>query len=116
MGTNYYLHVGECETCGRPKDVIHIGKSSIGWTFSFHGTDKIRSCQDWLEFIQDSGGIIKNEYDQKVPLEEFQELVKTKKLSNLNQTTYCRVHHPIHAENSCWLDDEGHSFSSGDFS
>jgi len=38
MGTNYYLRVSgcknPCEHCRAPQ-LIHLGKSSAGWTFSF---------------------------------------------------------------------------------
>ena len=76
MGTNYYLHIGPCGECGRPKEVIHIGKSSMGWTFSFHGTEEIRSYQDWIKFIEKTGGIIRDEYNEVMSLEEFKEWVK----------------------------------------
>ncbi len=46
MGTNYYHGVPPCSKCGHGVD-IHIGKASHGWTFSFHGTDTIRSWKDW---------------------------------------------------------------------
>lgn len=41
MGTNYYIRTTEgadyCEHCGRGEQYkeIHIGKSSMGWQFSF---------------------------------------------------------------------------------
>ncbi len=36
MGINYYHRTNICKECGR-YDERHIGKSSHGWQFSFHG-------------------------------------------------------------------------------
>ena len=46
MGTNYYTKTDEGEE-------LHIGKSSFGWTFSFHATDEIRSYEHWLKYLKD---------------------------------------------------------------
>ncbi len=64
MGTNYYLHVNVCKECGKPEEVMHIGKSSFGWCFSLHVTDQIRSLDEWIKLIDDLGSkaVIKNEY------------------------------------------------------
>lgn len=116
MGTNYYHHgKPPCEACGRPYEPAHIGKSSAGWTFSFHGTDEVRSYRDWLRVLE-SGGEIRDEYDRPVTLEDFRAMVAMKADEPNNHARHCRVHHPDYAEQFCWLDDEGHSFSAGDFS
>lgn len=108
MGTNYYLHVKPCNHCGHAKRTIHIGKSSIGWTFSFHGypnswdDPKILCYQDWVDYLQTmtkTDGVIKDEYDKAVPLENLLKLIESKKYERLNHTTYCRIHHP---ESATW--------------
>jgi hypothetical protein len=134
MGTNYYLHYNICKCCSR-SDEIHIGKSSGGWTFSFQGyrangtyyTEikdkdekelKIESYKDWLSFLERmiaKGSEIRDEYNEKISLDKFKELVERKKDEKFNHTKYCMVEHPSSMKD-LWLDAEGHSFSDGDFS
>jgi len=113
MGTNYYHETNICECCQRC-DVTHIGKSSYGWMFTFHGTDTIRSWAEWKEALK--SGRIRDEYGELVTAERFGELVEAKRSEQLNHTLYCRNEHPAHAERNCWLDPEGHPFSSSEFS
>jgi len=124
MGTNYYLEREVCPTCGHAKGYFHIGKSSYGWTFTFHGFrgpydfeeigQPILSYKDWLEVLP--SGIIKDEYGDEISLEKFKELVEEKKNAKKNHTIYCRKSCPEHAKRDCWLDEDGNSFSSGEFS
>ena len=109
MGTNYYHHINICEHCNR-SDIIHIGKSSFGWTFSFHATDNIRSWQDWQEALQD--GKIFDEYDREVSLEDFIKLVEEK------QKIPGALNHALqkYDYDRDFVDNEGYSFSEGDFS
>lgn len=106
MGTNYYHHEEVCDHCGHAKSVTHIGKSSVGWTFIFHGTNEIRSYQDWLTRLR-AGGRIVDEYGRVVPLDEFEKLVAAKKDGS---------NHAINYPSGSWLDQEGHGFSGGEFS
>lgn len=105
MGTNYYHHRYVCPTCGK-SDVEHIGKSSGGWAFSFHGTEQIRSWADWQEVLQRGGSIV-NEYGEALTLDEFCELVEAKR-------SELRV--PYSGYKDEWLDAEGNAFTEGDFS
>jgi len=108
MGTNYYHHTNICEHCGR-LDTIHIGKSSFGWTFSFHATDNIRSWKNWQEALQQ--GKIVDEYDREVSLDDFIKLVEDKQkiLGALNHA----LNYP---DIYSFIDEEGYSFSEGEFS
>lgn len=127
MGTNYYhekplvsahpcpccgkrLH---CEDCDPNEGRTHIGKSSSGWTFTFHATDTIRSYADWLKVLE-AGGEIVNEYGDVLPLADFKELVERKRTAKRNHTIYCRNAYPGLGGN--FLDPDGHSFSEGEFS
>lgn len=134
MGTNYYLHYNICKCCSR-SDEIHIGKSSGGWTFSFQGFRqygfcyketgdkqekelKITSYKDWLVFLEkmlSKGNEIRDEYGDKISLDSFKEMVERKKDEKFNHTKYCMVEHPDTMKD-LWLDEEGHSFSDGEFS
>ena len=105
MGTNYYHRTNTCPRCGR-YDEQHIGKSSGGWSFSFQGTDSIRSYSDWLQILEGNGKIF-TEYGEEVTLEDFKELV--------NYKSGGKNHAKLYPDDS-WLDNEGHSFSSYEFS
>ena len=39
MGTNFYIRYNKCSCCDR-YDELHVGKSSYGWSFSFHSLDE----------------------------------------------------------------------------
>ena len=108
MGTNYY-HVDDrnvCPTCGVGETHTHIGKSSLGWTFSFRGHEQIRSYSDWLEVLE-AGGTILDEYGRAVSLDDFKALVASKVAGKNHIAEYPR---------DGWIDPEGHGFSGGDFS
>jgi hypothetical protein len=106
MGTNYYLRTNECEHCGR-FDELHIGKSSAGWTFSFQALPGIQSWQDWALKIQE-GGRIFNEYEGKIDFTDFEKLVHSKRQELHN--------HAREYPDGSFLDDEGNSFSTNEFS
>lgn len=79
MGTNYYWYAQEpCPCCGRDYEPIHIGKSSAGWHFGLHiyPEDKIHTLNDWIRKIETKGGIIKNEYGDKLSLQELINTIK----------------------------------------
>jgi hypothetical protein len=109
MGTNYDLHKNICGTCNRPEKILHIGKSSFGWTFSFRAYDEwcIHSSEDWKREIPQ--GKIFDEYGKEVTEKEFWELVEAKKVSG-------RKHAQDYPSSDDWLDSEGNSFSRREFS
>ena len=86
MGTNYYHRTNICLHCIR-YDENHIGKSSGGWTL----------------------------YCDEVSFEDFVKLVESKKDEKNNHTEYCKTAHPLQVGMN-WIDDEGNSFSEGEFS
>ena len=57
MGTNFYVENRKCcPTCGKPVDEVHhIGKSSMGWRFTFHGyrEHNLNSAKEWLAYLAD---------------------------------------------------------------
>lgn len=128
MGTNYYAERDVCPHCHRGRDRLHIGKSSAGWTFSFqayNGTETwdgedIHSWKRWQELLLATPRVrIFDEYDRHVSIDALQGLVADKASTTelkhadyMNQLPPHKRHHP----GSDWLDDDGHSFSIGEFS
>ena len=124
MGTNYFHRTNICESCNRYKEV-HIGKSSGGWEFSFQGyidtehLPRIKSFEDWKKELQ-TGNKIFDEYGREYSYEEFVKLVEDKKggkfngKPNLNHFDSC-TEAGYNMERD-WKDEQGHSFTSADFS
>jgi len=108
MGTNYYAREGICKECGVSKKETHIGKSSYGWTFTFHSTDEIRSYKEWIEFLSQKEVKIFNEYGDEVSLKDFKKMVSAK--------TDEKHNHAKEYPEGNYLDKEGNSMSPGDFS
>ena len=76
MGTNYYLTTKPCECCGHNEET-HIGKSSAGWAFALHVTDKIKSLEDWKILFDKFGSVITNEYGETItPTEMINRITK----------------------------------------
>jgi hypothetical protein len=79
MGTNYYIWVkpgmtvpnaGECE-------LLHIGKSSMGWVFSLRVYPErgINTLYDWLPIILNSNNAIRDEYLRHITAHEMLETI-----------------------------------------
>ena len=100
MGTNYYAKMNGEE--------IHIGKSSSGWTFTFHTIKSIKSYKQWVTFLENKGVEIYNEYDEKVSLKHFMEMVEREKNQKNN--------HAKQSFDESYLDPEGHSMTPREFS
>jgi len=141
MGTNYYLHFDVCEHCDRSDHVMHIGKSSAGWRFSFRGyrlsesgypdldmiedapMKKIQSEDDWRKMIEwateDRGARIKDEYMATKTPEEFWEWVEAKR-DGRSHHEYCLAseytHEREHGRMDTWHDEKGNSFTGREFS
>ncbi len=78
MGTNYYLYQKpDCESCGRPHESLHIGKSSGGWCFSLHVIPEkgIHTLEDWQKLWEQPQAIIKNEYGEIVSPKQMLEWI-----------------------------------------
>lgn len=104
MGTNFYTtEHPPCEHCGRGGDEIHIGKSSLGWAFTFRSyPDRdLTSCPEWYEFLKER--LIIDEYGKQQIHDEFFKFIKSKK--NLRKNS-----------NSSFDDDLGYCFVEREFS
>ena len=118
MGTNYYARYNVCEHCKR-YDQIHIGKASVGWQFTFHATEEIKSWQDWFIFLFKPDVYIFDEYNEKVTLDNFRELVASKQkpefLNHAKEAIKRKATDPFWKDEESYLDPEGYSMSPGEF-
>ena len=93
MGTNYYVKKKD----GSHKDTIHIGKSSAGWKFLFQSAPayenyfnktNLNTFEVWKDFLEKYVGyskygkkaIIIDEYDKRIYLKEFLNMIDEKQL------------------------------------
>jgi hypothetical protein len=127
MGTNYYLHTDVCPHCKRSAERVHIGKSSAGWPFLFRGyrdefwlpdgvPHPIVSAVAWWAFLSDAtqqGGRIVDEYGREHSLTELQSWVESKRDETRGPDS-CNYRHGD--RDNEWRDEDGHRFSSGEFS
>ena len=111
MGTNYYYIKNACKTCGHSDNREHIGKSSWGWTFSFHETFDCKSWKDWQEQLISGEGEIFDEYGDLVGFEDFKKIVEDRAHPSGEMKNHAKEY-----PSGSYLDSEGHSFSCGDFS
>lgn len=126
MGTNYYVAKNLCECCNRYDEEFHIGKSSMGWAFSFHGypTFELKSWKQWKEFLKDQ--MIKDEYGDTISYEDFVNLIETVKAPGyVNPNGHRNLQHneagkkdkyPWFNPEYDWDDEDGYSFCSREFS
>ena len=120
MGTNYYIDINKCESCGR-KDQIHLGKSSMGWqfTFQYNGGKYYKNVDEMKEFLNDKQ--IYCEYNGEISNKEFWEMVKTKQIpDNKNHAEYmisgeAEYYPPGEAKKFNYVID-GYSFTDSEFS
>lgn len=129
MGTNYYFKIKdirkkeiEKHLTNIEKDLLdldfrlHIGKSSVGWTFTFQATRYYRSYKELLDFYEENKNslMIVNEYEEPVDIEKFKDIVEYKRNEENNHTKY--VENDEEYGQYSYLDDEGNSFNEIDFS
>ena len=131
MGCNYYFTLkrnkkAELEAKISPvekmfysveENPLHIGKSSLGWTFSFQKTEYYKSYKEILDFYKKHKKEIRivDEYGKTIPIDEFMELVEYKREEPNNHYYYMRKEYPGD-DYGDYLDEEGNSFSELDFS
>lgn len=116
MGTNYYAVFNACPHC-KAGEREHIGKSSLGWEFSFHGTESIRMWSTWKERLSEPDTLIEDEYGSEISYQDFVTKVEASK-GKTNTVDY--LHQEGRTElfsgyNRYWKDPEGWSFFNGEF-
>lgn len=101
MGTNYYMEPqAPCETCKRPFEQKHIGKSSAGWCFGLHvyPEDGINDLADWIREWSKSGSRIVDEYGKAVTLDEMEQRV-TKRSGRSPDAAFYSENHAVPGPN-----------------
>ena len=90
MGTNYYIELERCPCCGHAKTVFHIGKSSYGWAFALHVIPEqgLDSWEAWTGLLERRGVVIRDEYGEEVPYQEFVRVV-TERDTNFRPLVHC---------------------------
>jgi hypothetical protein len=73
MGTNYYLQTDFCPCCGKPRQTLHLGKSSHGWKFLFHQQPRIFDYESFCKVIDT--GIIVDEYDNQLSKDDLLDII-----------------------------------------
>lgn len=77
MSINFYFHPepNVCKECGHDKadDNRHIGMSAAGWVFLWRCWESpaLRSPREWVQYLENTPGEIRNEYGAIVPLGDF---------------------------------------------
>lgn len=122
MSTNFYHRYNRCEHCERYEE-RHIGKSSMGWQFSFRayydddGNVIVGSYNDWKEVLK--SGDIFDEYGTWYRYDQFFERVDSSK-GKQNHYDYIKnapqyqEYGMKHLEGN-YKDDEGWDFSKRGF-
>ena len=118
MGTNYYAD--DDATCNNPAHVerLHVGKSSGGWKFGFHGIPThepaLTSWAAWREFL--TGRTIWDEYGRALTLDEFADVVEKRYTPTGRKAPLCRARENAQNEwHRDYHDDEGFDFYDGEF-
>ena len=89
MGTNYYatIQAGDrCTHCGRgsAEEELHVGKSSVGWRFTFQGYDAtdsrgpLKTVAEWEVFLRSPNVALRDEYHQEIDVDDLLTLVRRK--------------------------------------
>lgn len=115
MGTNYYTKTEKCTCCEHKLEGVHLGKSSVGWQFSFqyNGGQFYKNVKEMKKWLKEKK--IENEYGEEVPHDEFWKMVKAKQVpANKNHAEYCKIHHPTQPPKDFVID--GYSFTDCEFS
>lgn len=108
MGTNYFLvrdtDIPVCRSCGSNPTALHIGKSSIGWAFTWQGYRKgdgvtsygdlsLTTVADWFAFLAEQcahNWRIEDQHDRPKDLAAFRELVENKRGGRQQTAEYGR--------------------------
>lgn len=67
MSTEYFLKVSPCRHCGRPEELLLIGRSSGGWKFQLNAikSKNLTSLDAWVRLFSDEKHVIVDEYGKE---------------------------------------------------
>lgn len=88
MGTNYYVRASCLDACEHCQgELVHLGKASMGWKFSFRAQthwSKEDALKEWLKLIRQ--GVIEDEYGAPQDPDSFIAYVMSKQTDK-----YCHL-------------------------
>jgi hypothetical protein len=102
MGTNFYLHEKQpntCPHCGQTPhyEPLHIGKSSAGWCFSLHviPQEGLNSLREWQRRWSKPGVVIKDEYGESMTPAEMLRTITKRSAYSTNRRLSELHRHPV---------------------
>ena len=134
MGTNYYLHAPKCPCCGKEaEELIHLGKSSMGWCFSLHvypesGLNNLTDMFDFIgKKIDRENCKIFNEYGEEIAMGELLSVVTERRGHGTRSHRWCSYNsaelgpfnlarHKVDGRNCIGHGDGTYDYIIGDFS
>jgi hypothetical protein len=98
MGTNYTVYITN-QDGDQNCEVLHIGKSSMGWVFSLRVYPQRGICTlyDWIPILINHENVIRNEYGSQITATEMLQTI-TVRGQKLAQTWSARELAMNHAE------------------
>lgn len=117
MGTNYYVRTASCENacehCAESR-LVHLGKTSAGWRFSFQAQPEWPREQAFAEWQTLAGsGSIEDEYGRAITRTELLAMIVARRdlRSHLTPQPDLDYHRP----SDDWFENDGHEFGTRDF-
>lgn len=95
MGTNYYAIIGAAEPCAHcghapERRRLHIGKSSMGWTFGLHvepdDPEHPSTWEEWRTLLNRQDVAIEDEYGERHTLSDLVAVVERRSCCWRNPT------------------------------
>jgi hypothetical protein len=124
MGTNFYVRYNVCECCDR-SDELHVGKSSSGlrayrqpmWSLeNVTPIGEIYSWQDWKRFFAEVPHETWDEYGRQITDSEVIDWFEGLSAERRRRQYDAVQEIPSGLRASYWLDSEGFTMCSEDFS
>src|SRR4030042_2095548 len=77
MTTDYYLHINNCVTCGKPEKIIQIGVQFSGRCFSLYTYENMNliSLYNWIDLMLFDSNTIFNEYREKLTINQMVKII-----------------------------------------
>lgn len=91
MGTNFYLHRKDaCPCCKRDYEILHIGKSIVGWCFALRVYPKlgINDLEDWQKLWPEPNVKIVTDAGREITPEAMLSVITDRKAAKSPEQTF----------------------------